>query len=160
MIDSPLGPIAIGATESGVSSIGFDRGTGFEPVDGNGVHIAERASVQLREYSAGARTDFDLPLDPVGTPFQRAVWDELMRIPLGETRSYRDVAQAIGKPDAVRAVGMANGRNPIVIVVPCHRVIGADGALRGYGGEVWRKEWLLAREGAIAPGGGLFASAT
>jgi O-6-methylguanine DNA methyltransferase len=86
----------------------------------------------------------------------RSVWDELMRVPFGETRNYRDIARAIGKPSAGRAVGMANARNPIAVVVPCHRVIGADGALRGYGGEVWRKGWLLCHEGAVSPCDGLF----
>ena len=104
------------------------------------------AKRQLREYFDGTRRDFDLPLAPVGTEFQRRVWDELRRIPYGETVSYGELARRIGQPTASRAVGAANGRNPLAIVVPCHRVIGADGALTGYGGGLPVKETLLAHE--------------
>jgi methylated-DNA-[protein]-cysteine S-methyltransferase len=109
------------------------------------------AADQLAEYFAGARTEFDLPLAPHGTPFQLAVWAELTKIPYGRTVSYGAVAAALGKsPVASRAVGLANGRNPVSIIVPCHRVIGADGSLTGYGWGVERKEWLLRHEGATA----------
>lgn len=108
------------------------------------------AAAQVREYFAGERTEFDLPLAPRGTPFQLAVWEELTRIPYGKTASYGEVALALGKSLlASRAVGLANGRNPISIIVPCHRVIGADGSLTGYGGGLDRKEWLLRHEGAL-----------
>jgi methylated-DNA-[protein]-cysteine S-methyltransferase len=111
------------------------------------------AAGQLAEYFAGSRTEFDLPLAPRGTPFQLAVWAELTKIPHGRTVSYGAVAAALGKsPVASRAVGLANGRNPISIIVPCHRVIGADGSLTGYGWGVERKEWLLRHEGATAIG--------
>jgi methylated-DNA-[protein]-cysteine S-methyltransferase len=103
---------------------------------------------QLNEYFAGTRRDFDLPLRLDGTPFQTRVWRELLEIPYGETWSYGQLAKRIGNPSASRAVGLANGRNPISIVVPCHRVIGADGSLTGYGGGLERKRWLLAHEGA------------
>lgn len=103
---------------------------------------------QLREYFAGARRDFDLPLRPTGTPFQLSVWAELRRIPFGTTISYAELARRIGNPRAVRAVGLANGANPLAIVIPCHRVIGADGRLVGYGGGLGIKEQLLALEGA------------
>jgi methylated-DNA-[protein]-cysteine S-methyltransferase len=107
------------------------------------------AAAQLGEYFAGSRTEFDLPLAPHGTPFRLAVWEELARIPYGTTVSYGDVAAALGKsPVASRAVGLANGRNPISIILPCHRVIGADGSLTGYGWGLDRKEWLLRHEGA------------
>ena len=107
-------------------------------------------AAQLGEYFAGERTVFDLPLAPRGTPFQLAVWAELARIPYGKTVSYGEVAAALGKsPVASRAVGLANGRNPISIIVPCHRVIGADGSLTGYGWGLDRKEWLLRHEGAL-----------
>ncbi len=107
------------------------------------------AATQLGEYFAGERTEFDLPLAPRGTPFQLAVWAELTRIPYGKTVSYGEVAAALGKsPVASRAVGLANGRNPISIIVPCHRVIGADGSLTGYGWGLDRKKWLLRHEGA------------
>jgi methylated-DNA-[protein]-cysteine S-methyltransferase len=106
------------------------------------------AARQLAEYFAGTRTEFDLPLAPHGTRFQLAVWAELTRIPYGSTVSYGAVAAALGKsPVASRAVGLANGRNPISIIVPCHRVIGADGSLTGYGWGVDRKDWLLRHEG-------------
>ena len=104
------------------------------------------AKRQLREYFDGDRRDFDLPLAPVGSEFQRRVWDELRRIPYGETVSYGELARRIGRPTASRAVGAANGRNPLAIVVPCHRVIGSDGTLIGYGGGLPVKETLLAHE--------------
>lgn len=101
------------------------------------------AEKQLHEYLAGNRKEFTIPLDPKGTTFQEAVWKALLAIPYGETRSYRDIAVAIGKPKAVRAVGMANHRNPISFIIPCHRVIGADGSLVGYGGGLEMKKRLL-----------------
>ncbi len=106
------------------------------------------AAAQLDAYFAGELTEFELPLAPRGTPFQCTVWDALRAIPYGQTTSYRDVASTIGRPTATRAVGAANGRNPISIVVPCHRVIGAGGALTGYGGGLERKRHLLALEAA------------
>lgn len=102
---------------------------------------------QLQEYFAGARRVFDLPLSLQGTVFQQRVWHTLTEIPYGETWSYGQLARRIGNPGASRAVGLANGRNPISILVPCHRVIGADGSLTGYGGGMERKQWLLAHEG-------------
>ena len=105
---------------------------------------------QLDEYFDGSRTTFDLPLAPAGTPFQRRVWDELTRIPWGTTVTYGELATRAGHPGASRAVGSAVGRNPISIVVPCHRVVGADGTLTGYAGGVARKAYLLALEGALA----------
>jgi methylated-DNA-[protein]-cysteine S-methyltransferase len=101
---------------------------------------------QLSEYFAGERSEFDLPLAPEGTAFQRKVWNALCTIPYGETLSYGGLARRIGQPTAARAVGLANGSNPLPIVVPCHRVIGADGSLTGFGGGIERKRWLLAHE--------------
>lgn len=101
---------------------------------------------QLRAYFAGELRQFDLQLEPEGTEFQRRVWDALLEIPFGETRSYKDIALRIGDLAAVRAVGLANGRNPISVIVPCHRVIGTNGDLTGYGGGLPRKQWLLAHE--------------
>jgi len=112
------------------------------------------ARAQLTEYFAGARTTFDLHLAPTGTPFQLQVWDALCRIPYGSTASYGEVAAAIGRPGASRAVGLANGRNPIAIIVPCHRVIGADGRLVGYGGGLDRKRYLLELEASALDGNG------
>jgi methylated-DNA-[protein]-cysteine S-methyltransferase len=110
----------------------------------------DTAAAQLREYFAGERTAFDLPLRPLGNAFEQRVWDELLRIPYGETASYGEIARRIGYPDAARAVGRANARNPIPIVVPCHRVIGSDGSLTGYGGGLERKRALLALEAETA----------
>jgi methylated-DNA-[protein]-cysteine S-methyltransferase len=108
--------------------------------------VLERAATQLREYFAGTRETFDLELKPRGTEFQRAVWSALAEIPFGQTVSYAHVAKRIGRPGAVRAVGAANGQNPIALIIPCHRVVGSDGSLTGYGGGLPRKKWLLAHE--------------
>ena len=109
--------------------------------------LLKTAAEQLIDYLAGNRQTFDLPLDPRGTEFQKAVWKALLDIPFGEIRSYKQVAEAIGNPKACRAVGMANNKNPILIVIPCHRVIGSDGSLVGYGGGIDLKEKLLKLEG-------------
>jgi methylated-DNA-[protein]-cysteine S-methyltransferase len=105
--------------------------------------LLQEAYGQIREYLDGIRKDFALPLNPKGTEFQNRVWMKLKSIPYGETRSYLEIARACGNPNACRAVGMANHRNPIMIVIPCHRVIGVDGSLTGYGGGLALKEWLL-----------------
>ena len=119
---------------------------------------------QLEGYFVGSATDFDLPLDPDGSVFQHAVWRELLRIPYGQTRSYGDIARAIDQPRAARAVGLANNQNPLAILVPCHRVIGANKSLTGYGGGIQRKRWLLQHEARFAkqgdPVGDLFLSAS
>jgi methylated-DNA-[protein]-cysteine S-methyltransferase len=107
------------------------------------------AIAQLNEYFAGERTEFDLALDMRGTQFQKDVWNALLTIPYGETRSYGEIARQIGRPDRARAVGSANGSNPISIIVPCHRVIGADGSLVGYGGGLDRKRFLLDHEAGV-----------
>lgn len=108
-----------------------------------------RAFAQLEEYLARLRKNFDLPLAPAGTPFQRKVWDALVQIPYGQTRSYRQIAEAVNSPKGFRAVGMANNRNPIAVFIPCHRVIGADGSMVGYGGGLDIKEHLLRLEGCL-----------
>ncbi len=111
--------------------------------------LIRKAYEQLTEYLCGRRTSFELPLNPEGTEFQKKVWDALCNIPYGETRSYKQVAEAVGNPKASRAIGMANNRNPIMIFIPCHRVIGADGSLVGYGGGLHIKEKLLFIEGVL-----------
>ena len=111
--------------------------------------LIKEAHQQLSEYLKGERKSFDLPLRMKGTDFQQRVWNALLDIPYGETRSYKQIAEAIGKPKAVRAVGMANNRNPLLIVVPCHRVIGADGKLVGYGAGIEKKEFLLRLEKSL-----------
>jgi methylated-DNA-[protein]-cysteine S-methyltransferase len=113
--------------------------------------LLDRARRQLAEYFVSARTRFDLPLDPIGSAFQRRVWDALGAIPYGTTLSYSELARRLGDPLATRAVGAANARNPIPIIVPCHRVIGAHGELTGFGGGLDRKRWLLEHEGALLP---------
>ena len=119
--------------------------------------LLRRARAQLDEYFAGARRTFDLPLSPAGTEFQRDVWTTLATIPYGETISYAQLATRVGRPSAMRAVGAANGRNPLPIVLPCHRVIGADGALTGFGGGLPTKQFLLKLEGALPPAFDLFS---
>lgn len=148
-IDTPVGELVLigeGETLNKLLFTGDDR---FDPgaldhtPDG---FVAARA--QLAEYFAGDRDAFDLSLQPSGTEFQRAVWQALAEIPYGETRSYGQIAQQIGRPKAARAVGMANNRNPIAVIVPCHRVIGANGTMVGYAGGLDRKTWLLDHERA------------
>lgn len=134
-----LGPMRFVARGDALVSLWFADG----PEGGDEDELLDRAIAEMDEYFAGTRTAFSVPLAAVGTPFQREVWSALRAIPFGETRSYADVAAAIGKPKAVRAVGAANGRNPLGIVVPCHRVIGADGSLTGYAGGMERKKFLL-----------------
>lgn len=155
-VDSPLGVLRLRASEDGVREIAFGAKPGerSEGTPASERHL-EQLAAELGEYFNGGRRSFDVPLDPVGTDFQRRVWSALTEIPFGQTCSYRDLAKAIGNPAAIRAVGGANGANPIAIVVPCHRVIGANGTLVGYGGELWRKERLLRLEG-IATEGALF----
>jgi len=156
---SPIGELLIRASDSGLTGVWFP-GTGevaaAPPHDGRGQAsgVLARTCEQLAEYFAGSRTRFDLPLDPLGTAFQRRVWDALRAIPYGTTLSYSDLARRLGDVRATRAVGAANGRNPIPIIVPCHRVIGANGALTGFGGGLDRKRWLLEHEGALMMLGG------
>jgi methylated-DNA-[protein]-cysteine S-methyltransferase len=148
-IESPVGPLLLVADERGVRSIEFVNGrrqvqASAEWTD-NPAPLRETVR-QLRAYFAGELENFDLPLAPVGTPFQLAVWKCLCAIPYGETISYGELARRIGNPNASRAVGLANGSNPIPIVIPCHRVIGSNGKLTGYGGGLPIKEKLLALE--------------
>jgi methylated-DNA-[protein]-cysteine S-methyltransferase len=142
--ESEIGLIEIIGTEAGLTSLNFvDDSMG----DSAGVHPTLRKCVaQLAAYFKGTRREFELELAPEGTPFQQQVWRELLNIPYGRTVSYLEIARAIGNEKAVRAVGAANGQNPISIIIPCHRVIGANGKLTGYGGGLWRKEWLLNHE--------------
>jgi len=150
-VESPVGSLRIVATEEalvGLTLPGQPRALPVAARDGSGHPVLERARRQLAEYFAGERRAFDLPLAPRGTPFQQAVWRALLRIPLGETRSYGQIAAELGRRSGGRAVGAANARNPISIVIPCHRVIGADGSLTGYAGGEGAKRWLLEHERA------------
>lgn len=147
-MESPMGWIRVSASEKGITEVHLLRG-GERPGNDNSSSVVQACVQQLDEYFKGKRQHFDVPLDLEGTPFQLAVWQELLRIPFGETLSYGDVARNLGKEKASRAVGGANHRNPVAIIVPCHRVIGADGKLVGYGGGLDKKAWFLAHEKSV-----------
>jgi AraC family transcriptional regulator of adaptative response/methylated-DNA-[protein]-cysteine methyltransferase len=154
VLDTPIGPLIAGATDGGLCLLEFGDETRlghqlgaltrlFGPV-GSGNHpLLDRIQSELTEYFAGTRIRFELPLTIRGTPFQEEVWRALLAIPYGATRAYSDLAQSLGRPGAQRAVGLANGQNRLSIVIPCHRVIERSGGLRGYGGGLWRKKFLL-----------------
>jgi methylated-DNA-[protein]-cysteine S-methyltransferase len=165
IFESPIGPLRIVANDDGLCAIDFPtsrHASRIGATDASGASdsasaVLRTASQQLVEYFAGTRYTFDLPLAPHGTQFQRAVWQALTEIPYGQTASYAQLATRLGRPTATRAVGAANGRNPLPIVLPCHRVIGADGSLTGFAGGLDTKRFLLALEGAW-PKGDLFAA--
>ena len=142
-INSPLGITRIVGDENGISEISVlsEGSISFEIPE----HLKNAVS-QLQEYFDGNRTDFTFQLQPKGTDFQQKVWQELLTIPFGKTMSYLDLSKKLGDVKAIRAVASANGKNPLWIVVPCHRVIGTDGSLTGYAGGLWRKKWLLEHE--------------
>jgi len=147
-VSTPVGDLLLVAVDDALVKAHFAP---YEPPPGPATPeepVLVEAARQLAEHFAGERTDFDLPLAPPGTAFQRRVWEELCRIPYGTTTTYGALAARLGDPKCVRAVGLANGRNPIAVVVPCHRVIGSDGKLRGYAGGIERKQRLLALESA------------
>ena len=158
IIDTPIGPITLIASDAGLRAVMWPgeapgRVT-IERVDGPvastaATAILDRASAQLAEYFDGDRTEFDVPLDPVGTEFQRAAWTALCTIPYGETISYGEQAARLGDRRKARAVGAANGRNPISIIVPCHRVVGSNGSLTGFAGGLDNKAWLLDHERSV-----------
>lgn len=159
-METPLGPLRVVATSKGLAHVGFvdqkyaPAQDAFPEAD---TEILATAVAQLTEYFSGTRTRFELPLDLAGTAFQKRVWGALANIPAGQTRSYGQLAAELGS--VARAVGTANGRNPISVILPCHRVIGADGALTGYAGGLDRKRWLLRHEGsAIGAQGSLFGA--
>ena len=153
-LDSPIGRLRLVATDQGLSHLLFDQQVGEDmdsdgdPAEADDHPVLAAATTQLAEYFAGRRQEFDIPLDLTGTEFQRAAWSALANVPFGETRSYRQQAEAIGRPKAVRAIGAANGQNPVPIVLPCHRIVGSDGSLTGYGGGLPIKEYLLNHEQA------------
>ena len=153
-LPSPLGALTLVAADDGVAAILWENDppnrVRLEPASEDPGHRVLAATArQLAEYFAGERTAFDLPLAPRGTAFQQAVWRELVAIPFGETRSYADLARTLGQPTATRAVGAANGRNPLSIVAPCHRVVGSNGALTGFAGGLAAKRWLLDHERSV-----------
>ena len=159
VLDSPVGPLTVVASDAGLRAVLWPAdGAGGErqrvPVPGtvedDDHPVLVDARRQLAEYFTGERTDFDLPLDPVGTPFQQSAWTALLTIPFGETITYGEQARRMGDGRKARAVGAANGKNPLSIVVPCHRVVGSDGSLTGFAGGVETKAWLLAHERAVS----------
>ena len=152
-LPSPLGPMLLARTEAGLAGAWFEAQK-WHPAELSAPEQADDpllkvAAAQINDYFAGRRTHFELPLDLHGTPFQQAVWRALCAIDAGATESYATVARRIGSPQAVRAVGAAVGRNPVSVIVPCHRVVGADGSLTGYAGGLARKRALLTLEGAL-----------
>ncbi|MBX3489907.1 MAG: methylated-DNA--[protein]-cysteine S-methyltransferase [Parvibaculum sp.] len=155
-LDTPIGRLRIAAIDDGLAAVLFpnQKDAGFPKREGSAKARAHRdkALKALDLYFEGRKKDFSgLTLAASGTPFQKSVWRALADIPFGETRSYAEIARAIGNPKGMRAVGLANGRNPIPVIVPCHRVIGADGSLTGFGGGLPTKKWLLEFEGISAP---------
>jgi methylated-DNA-[protein]-cysteine S-methyltransferase len=152
---TPIGKLLLAADVQGLREVWFETGKHQKAPDPAWKHDPSKlafARSQLDEYFVGMRTTFDLPLHPIGTNFQVAVWQALAKIPYGTTISYGELAKRIGQPQAVRAVGAANGRNPLPIVLPCHRVIGANGSLTGFGGGLPTKRFLLAMEDQVARG--------
>ncbi len=151
-MDSPVGPLLLASDPSGLRLIEFQDARYPEPRDESWVDrlnpILKQTISELGEYFRGSRREFDIPLAPRGSAFQKKVWNALLDVSYGTVCSYGDIARRIGEPTASRAVGHANGRNPIPIIVPCHRVIGTNGALTGYGGGLHVKEFLLRLEGA------------
>lgn len=142
--ETPISKITISSNGEAITTVCFGEcrmHSKFQPAE-----LTDRTAVQINEYLAGKRVHFDIPIQPEGTPFQRLVWDALINIPYGKTASYKQIAMVIGNPNACRAVGMANNKNPIAIIIPCHRVIGSDGSLVGYASGLHIKQHLLAME--------------
>jgi methylated-DNA-[protein]-cysteine S-methyltransferase len=148
-VDTPIGRLTVIAAGTGIRRILWEGEAPPERAVEGRSDILDAAVTQIREYFSGTRTTFDLPLDLGGTPFQQKVWRELGSIPFGTTISYGEQARRIGRPQAARAVGAANGRNPVPVVLPCHRVIGSAGALRGFGGGLDTKRTLLRHEAEV-----------
>jgi methylated-DNA-[protein]-cysteine S-methyltransferase len=146
IFDSPLGLVRVTGDEAGVSAISCVDVSPDEAVSINLPQPVQQAVVQLTEYFAGTRQTFNFLMNPTGTVFQQNVWKALLDVPFGTTLSYLAITRRIGDEKAIRAVAAANGKNPLWIVVPCHRIIGSDGSLTGYAGGLWRKKWLLEHE--------------
>ena len=145
-IDSPIGVLGLVQEEECLTEVFFGKSESHQDYSQEETPLLKEAKKQLEAYFEGCQKSFDLPLNPKGTDFQKTVWQALLLIPYGETRSYKDIAAAIGSPKASRAVGMSNNKNPLSILVPCHRVIGSSGKLVGYGGGLAIKEKLLGLE--------------
>jgi len=162
VLETPIGPMRAGVTDNAVVFLEFDRGNRVDrqfesirlnqPVEtvNEKMPMHDKLAQQLAAYFEGTLTGFDIPIKTLGTPFQAKVWEELQKIPYGETRSYQQVSERLGDPNALRAVAGANSSNHIAIIIPCHRVIGKDGSLVGYAGGIERKRWLLNHERDVA----------
>lgn len=146
-LDSPLGSLLLEGDADGIQKLSVME----DPQDPSAEIPAElqSAAQQIHEYFQGQRSIFDLKLNPQGTSFQKQVWTQLAEIPFGKTATYMDMAKRLGDPKSIRAAASANGKNPIMIIIPCHRVIGSDGSLTGYAGGLWRKKWLLEHESPV-----------
>lgn len=155
-LNTPLGTMLMKFDETSINELSFVDKDGMSTADINSISIlnpvAEKCINQLEEYFYGKRETFDLPLSQPGTDFQQSVWNQLQKINYGKTISYLTLSKQLGNVKAIRAVGTANGKNQIAIIVPCHRVIGSDGTLVGYAGELWRKKWLLQHEAKMING--------
>lgn len=155
LLHTPFGGLTVVASDDGLRYVTFENDahpksySSMKVVDDASHHVAAATVQQLNEYIAGDRTSFDVPLDLIGTEFQVQAWRALADIPFGSTATYAQQAASIGRPTATRAIGAANGRNPVVVVLPCHRVIGADGSLTGFGGGLPVKKWLLEHEAGV-----------
>ncbi|KAA1247765.1 methylated-DNA--[protein]-cysteine S-methyltransferase [Aquimarina sp. RZ0] len=147
-IETPLGIASIKGDENGIAEISITSQSHQKPSEKIADSLKEPVK-QLQEYFSKKRTTFDIKLNPSGTDFQKKVWHELSGIPFGKTVSYLDIAKKLGDPKTIRAAASANGKNPLWVVVPCHRVIGSDGSLTGYAGGLWRKKWLLEHESPV-----------
>lgn len=148
LLKSPLGILEVTGDKAGIASIYFKDDETLLPTSSIPA-VLQEAAIQLEEYFLKKRTHFNLKLNPQGTDFQKKVWGELSKIPYGKPKSYMDMAKKLGDPKVIRAAASANGKNPISIVIPCHRVIGSDQSLTGYAGGVWRKKWLLDHESPV-----------
>ena len=153
IMESPIGKLAIHANEEAITSVLFIKeDSSLTAANETENPLIQKCVIQLNEYFEGTRKNFDLPLQQKGSVFQQNVWHNLLKIEYGKTISYLQLSKWVGDVKAIRAVGTTNGKNQIAIIVPCHRVIGSDGSLTGYAGELWRKKWLLEHEGKFANG--------
>jgi methylated-DNA-[protein]-cysteine S-methyltransferase len=148
ILETPIGTLKIVGDQDAIKWVGFTE-DGVRSTDGQVPLVVKKAKSQLQEYFEGKRKEFDIDTSPEGTDFQRQVWSQLAAIPFGKTSTYARQAQKLGDIKKIRAVGGANGKNPIAIIIPCHRIIGSDGSLTGYAGGIERKEWLLKHESSL-----------
>ena len=147
-LETPVGVLKIAGDEDAIKLVTFTE-EGIRSTDGKVPNVVRTAKLQLKEYFEGKRKTFDVRIDPDGTVFQKLIWEKLLEIPFGKTSTYAKQALVLGDKKKIRAVGAANGKNPIAIIIPCHRIIGTDGSLTGYAGGLERKKWMLKHEGSL-----------